>query len=227
MKKTGLLAIAFASVFVCAAAAGCGGKDPEEGGESGDQKLSAEAVWEEVAKLDFTNVTITSTVMGFVVHDGNGETKVETVEYHEILKLDLSKKRVSYDWGSGRHTVCAEIDGVQYYFDGNSDGTWSKREDEDGQMFRFTSAINYELGAFSDYTYDEATGKYVTTVVGKRPMSESAVLDKTRWKDYYVKREVTIKDGKLVEFYGEGNDGRTERYFYTDYGTTVVTIPEA
>lgn len=226
MKKARLLAVSLACMLVCGATAACGDKNPDENGGS-DSQNPAKEIWDEVAKLDFTNVTITSTGTGFSFRENeNGESEKELVEYHETYKYDFGNKRLSYDYGSDSHCVCAEVDGVYYYFYRSGDGEWSKSVDKNGESYQFNAIIPFELGAFEDYTYDEETGKYVTTVIGKCPMSESAFFDKSKWKDYFVKREVKIEDGKLVEFYGEGNDGRTRRYVFSDYGTTVVNIPE-
>ncbi len=215
MKRTRLLTIALASVFVCGMAAACGtqntptenggteNKEPA-GGDPVVQKTPQEIVWEEAAKLEFTNVTITSTTMGFMIHDnGNGEMEKETVEYHEICKIDAANRRIFRDRDGSSYEVYEEVDGIPYIFSRGSEGApWSKETGKEDAEYYYSlySVIPFELGAFEDYTYEETTGKYVTTVVGKAPMRDAHLLDKEKWEDYFVKREVKIEDGKLVEF---------------------------
>ena len=238
MKKAGVLAIALASVFVCGMAAcgtqntptgngGSGSKEPA--GDPDVQKTPEELVWEEAAKLKFTNVTFTLTGPTRSYADG-GEGYEESI-YSETRKIDAANHRIYQERGDSptNYEYFELADGVFYRFSRQNEAAPWKKEasSEDAETeYKFFLAVPFELGPFADYTYDEATGKYVTTVVGKSTMSESLFLDKEQWEDYFVRREVRIEDGKLAEFYGEGNDGRWLRYVFSDYGTTAVTIPK-
>lgn len=239
MKKAGVLAIALASVFVCGIAAACGTQNvpagngesetKEPAGDSDARKSPQELVWDEAAKLEFTNVTITLT--GPMRGDEDGGEGVEENIYSETRKIDAANRRIYQERGDAptQYEFFELADGVFYRFSRGSEAApWEKEESkEDAENeYKFFLAVPFELGPFEDYTYDEGTGKYVTTVVGKSTMSESLFLDKEQWEDYFVRREVKFEDGKLAEFYGEGNDGRWQRYVFSDYGTTVVTVPK-
>ncbi len=255
MKKVRLLTIALASVFVCGMAAACGtpntptgnegtenegteneGTENQEpaGGGPAVQKTPQE-VWEEFAQLkEFSNVTILETGLTFAPaladSEGDGSDEPVSEERYDILKIDAANRRIFHDLDGVSDSVYAEIDGVPYMFSRSGEGDpWDKRTGGEGdkEYFSLSAAITFELGAFEDYTYDETTGKYVTTVVGKAPRGHyTDILDKEKWKDYFVKREVRIENGNLVEFYGEGNDGSWQRYVFSNYGTTTVTIPK-
>lgn len=177
---------------------------PEDPSGTGEQLSQAE--WENVLSVGaFDNCTMTATA--------NGTTST--------VKWDKKSRRASIyvDYGSSGDFIVVVPEGENMYrIYINQKGTWTETTTEQ-DMYATVSAsgVNY-ITAFVDrfdkFRYEKATGEYIANniaVEGTEMVAETV--------------KIRIKDGKLYSL-TLIVDGNEMKLVVTDYGVTVIDIPE-
>lgn len=114
----------------------------------------------------------------------------------------------------------SELDGYRSYYI-KRDGDYYFYEDDDTEGIKFNLGISisvgmilmsYRIADYSDFTFDEATQSYYTT--------EGLRTGAARYDLYF-------ENGKIVKFESRDDTGAiTVCFSFTDYGSTVVDLPD-
>lgn len=220
MKKW--IAVFLAATAMCLLFAGC--KDKEKAPRLRDGEVT-EAQW--------VAATAENTLKNFTLkkyYESSHQSSLGIEPSEDIYKFDLANGKIyEKDGFTETEKYYTKVDALYYVYSyDTASEKWERADDEDEtyESVTFTaSSLAPYLGKMSDYTFDEDSGTYLfedTTEYTSGVMQSST-----------LKRTVTFVKGVLIKIYiediavsagGTSSVSKTTLSF-SDYGTTVVTLP--